>query len=150
MTDPEGGTGGDPDGDRNDRRPEGVGDRDPADVVAALRDLPARDDLTEPIRNRRRRTVIRLLDRLPPDETLTVQELARACAAVETDAPPHRVANSDYRRAYDGLRQRDVSRLATAGVVERRGDEVGRGERFERYAALLRAVDDALGGTGEG
>lgn len=133
-----------------ERDPEAVDQREPADVVEALRELPEGDDLVEPIRNRRRRTVIRLLDRLPPDAAPTLRELARACAAVETDAAPHRVPNSDYRRAYDGLRQRDVARLALAGVVERREDGVGRGERFDRYAALLRAVDDALGSTGEG
>lgn len=113
-------------------------------AVDALRDRPARDDLVEPIRSRRRRTVIRVLDRLPPDATVDLQELARACAALEADVALHRVANSDYRRAYSGLRQRDVDRLALADVLERGDDGVRRGPRFDLYAALLEAMDEVL------
>lgn len=124
-------------------------DPDPPAVVDELRDLPERDDLTDPIRNRRRRTVIRLLDRLPPDATVEPQELARACAAVDADVAVHRVVNSDYRRAYDGLRQRDITQLTLAGVLERCEDGVGRGARFDLYAALLRAVDEVLAAHAE-
>lgn len=127
-----------------------MSDRDTARAVETLRELPDRDDLTDPIRNRRRRTVIRLLDRHPPDATLRLQELARACAAVDADVAVHRVANSDYRRAYDGLRQRGVTQLVLAGVLERREDGIGRGERFQLYATLLQAIDDVLASDGPG
>lgn len=117
---------------------------DLGDVVRALRERPTREDLVEPIRSRRRRTVIRVLDRLPPDATVDLQALGRACAAVEADVAFHRVPNSDYRRAYAGLRQRDADRLALADVLERRDDGIGRGPRFELYASVLCAVDEVL------
>lgn len=63
---------------------------------------------------------------------------------MDADVAFLRVVNSDYRRAYDGLRQRGVRQLVLAGVLEQREDGIGRGEEFDLYAALLRAVDDVL------
>lgn len=116
-------------------------DHDLPSLVDALREVPNSDELLDALGNRRRRVVVRSLDRLPSDATLTLREAAIVCAAVEVDVSYRAVENSDYRRAYSALSTRDLTQLSLADVVVHTDGEVGRGPEFDTGAALVRAVD---------
>ncbi|WP_330631967.1 hypothetical protein [Halocatena halophila] len=116
--------------------------RDPTDHVDRLRTLLDADSFFSPINSVRRRTIVRYLARLEPTATTTSRELAWLCAAVEGDQPIEEVSDASFRRLLQGLRQRDLTRLSLADVVERTtNDTISRGSSFERYATILRTID---------
>lgn len=119
--------------------------RDPTPHVEQLRELSDQESFLEPISTLRRRTIIRYMNRLSPAASVTAKELARVCASVEQNEPPPALARSDFRRSVQGLRQRDLTRLSIAGVLDTQGtDAIVRGEQFELYADVLAAIDVKL------
>lgn len=119
--------------------------RDPTPHVEQLRELSDQESFLEPISTLRRRTVIRYMNRLSPTASVSAKELARVCASVEQNEPPPALARSDFRRSVQGLRQRDLTRLSIAGVLDTQGtDAIVRGEQFELYADVLTAIDAKL------
>lgn len=119
--------------------------RDPTAHVDTLRAVSDEEEMLDPLSTLRRRTIIRYMDRLPPTATVSITELARVCAVVETDEPISALARSDFRRAIQGLRQRDLTRLSLTGILETRDTEaIVRGEQFEKYAGILAAIDAQL------
>ncbi len=116
--------------------------RDPTDHVEWLRSLLDADSFFSPINSVRRRTIVRYLARLEPTATTTSRELAWLCAAVEDNQPIAEVSDASFRRLLQGLRQRDLTRLSLAAVVERpANDTISRGPSFDRYATILRTID---------
>ncbi|RRJ33593.1 DUF7344 domain-containing protein [Halocatena pleomorpha] len=119
--------------------------RDPTTHVEQLRELSDQESFFEPISTLRRRTVIRYMNRLSPTASVSTKELARVCASIEQNEPLSALARSDFRRSVQGLRQRDVTRLSIAGVLDTQNtDSIVRGERFELYADVLTAIDAKL------
>ncbi|UPM42954.1 DUF7344 domain-containing protein [Halocatena salina] len=119
--------------------------RDPTAHVERLRELSDQESFLEPISTLRRRTVIRYMNRLAPTASVNTKELARVCASIEQNEPLSTLARSDFRRSVQGLRQRDLTRLSIAGVLDTQGtDSIVRGERFELYADVLTAIDAKL------
>lgn len=119
--------------------------RDPTAHVDRLRELSDEESFLEPLSTLRRRTIIRYMSRQSPAASVGTKELARVCASVEQNEPPTAVAQSDFRRSVQGLRQRDLTRLSIAGVLDTRNtDAIVRGEQFELYADILTAIDATL------
>lgn len=119
--------------------------RDPTDQIEELRAIPDDGDVLEPLLNIRRRTIVRYMARLPPDAVVGTAELGRVVAAVELDIPLHEVSNHDYRRIYQALRQRDVTKLSIAEILDKHDKQtIVRGERFEYYAGILDAIDEFI------
>lgn len=119
--------------------------RDPTAHVEQLRGLTDEESFLDPISTLRRRTIIRYMRQVPPNASVATKELARVCASVEQNEPPTALSRSDFRRSVQGLRQRDLTRLSIAGVLDTRDpDAIVRGEQFELYAGVLTAIDAKL------
>lgn len=119
--------------------------RDPTSYVDELRELSDEEETLDPLSTLRRRTIIRYMSQLPPTDSVSTTELARVCAAVEQDEPIQSLSRSDFRRAVQGLRQRDLTRLSLIEILDTSDSEsIGRGERFEEYAEMLATVDEKI------
>lgn len=78
-------------------------------------DLPL-DVLFELLKNRRRRRVLRYLDR--KSSTVDLGTLAEALAAEENDTSPRALSSSERKRVYICLYQCHLPKLDDAGVIE--------------------------------
>lgn len=119
--------------------------RDPTAQVEQLRGLTDEESFLDPVSTLRRRTIIRYMSQLSPNASVSTKELARVCASIEQNEPPAALSRSDFRRAVQGLRQRDLTQLSIAGVLDTRdADAIVRDEQFELYAGVLTAIDAKL------
>ncbi|MFC7189966.1 DUF7344 domain-containing protein [Halocatena marina] len=119
--------------------------RDPTSHVDELRELSDEEETLDPLSTLRRRTIIRYMSQLPSTDSVSTTELARVCAAVEQDEPIQSLSRSDFRRAVQGLRQRDLTRLSLIEILDTSDSEsIDRGERFEEYAEMLATVDEKI------
>jgi hypothetical protein len=114
------------------------------EIVDELYEVRDESDIIEPINNFRRRMTIRYLSRLPEDGSAETRELATAITALELDMPMSEVSNSDYKRTYEGLSQRDLKKLSMDGIIERKNKNVTRGDRFDFYAGIINSIDGFL------
>lgn len=115
------------------------------EIIEELTEIPDDGDVLEPLINTRRRFVIRYMSRLDKDAKVGTTELSRACAAIENDCSIADITNSQYRKAYQALRSRDLKRLSLTGIIDQHDKEtIERGEEFERFAETLNAVDEIL------
>lgn len=96
------------------------------------------DTKFELLRNRRRRIVISYL--VEAGERVEMSELAEHVAAVENDTTVRALSSTERKRAYVGLYQCHLPKLADAGVIEYNSDR-GHAEPTPAAAELLRYVD---------
>lgn len=96
------------------------------------------DTKFELLRNRRRRIVISYL--VEAGERVEMSELAEHVAAVENDTTVRALSSAERKRAYVGLYQCHLPKLADAGVIEYNSDR-GHAEATPAAEELLRYVD---------
>jgi hypothetical protein len=118
--------------------------RDIKEIVGELYEIQDESDIIEPINNFRRRMILRYLSRLPEDGSAETRELATAITALELDIRMSEVSNSDYKRTYEALSQRDLKKLSLDSIIDRKNKNVTRGDRFAFYAGLIDAIDGFL------
>jgi hypothetical protein len=119
--------------------------RDIPELVETLQDNPDNGDFIEPLLNFRRRMTIRYISNLPTDAAVGTRELATVITAAELDISVNEVENSDYRRTYEGLNQRDITRLVLNDILDKHDKtEIVRGDQFEFYAGILDAMDEYM------
>ncbi|MFC7141826.1 MULTISPECIES: hypothetical protein [Halobacteriales] len=88
--------------------------------------------------NQRRFLVVEYLSMFDSGVDVEVRHVARVIRAVETGTPPHRIGADEYESAYNGLIQRHLPRLASAGLVEydEQRKEIRVTDRLNQYAMV--------------
>lgn len=123
------------------RQHQSTGDEETASDVdgpwATGPGLP-RDLTFELLMNARRRLVLRYLEDEP---ATTLRELAGHVAARENGKPSREVTSTERKRAYIGLYQHHLPKLADAGVIDFDSDRgtVERTSRADRVVSFLEA-----------
>lgn len=95
-------------------------------------------EIHELLGNRRRFLVVQYLSMFDPGVDIEVRHVARVVRAVETGTSPHRIGTEEYESAYNGLIQRHLPRLASAGLVEYNEQRkvINVTDRLNRYALV--------------
>ncbi len=102
------------------------------------------DTKFELLRNRRRRIVVSYL--VEAGDRVEMSELAEHVAAVENDTTVRALSSAQRKRAYVGLYQCHLPKLADAGVIEYNSDR-GHAEATPAAEELLQYVDVEDDGT---
>lgn len=109
----------------------------PTGVVDSVADLDL-DTTFELVRNRRRRLTLSYL--VESGGQVSVGELAEHVAAVENDTTVRAITSDQRKRAYVGLYQCHLPKLADAGVIEYDSDR-GHAEAAPAAEGLLRYIN---------
>jgi hypothetical protein len=133
-------------GSESGESPDSDTEPDAPSIPEALEDIDAfetdpeldLDNKFELLRNRRRRIVISYL--VEAGDRVEMSELAEHVAAVENDTTVRALSSAQRKRAYVGLYQCHLSKLADADVIEYNSDR-GHAEATPAAEELLQYVD---------
>ncbi len=119
---------------------------DASEIPEPLADIGVETDPTldldtkfELLRNRRRRIVLSYL--VEADDRVDMGEMAEHVAAVENETTVQALSSAQRKRAYVGLYQCHLPKLADAGVIDYDGDR-GHAEATPTAEDLLQYVDN--------